>query len=197
MSTPNLTLLSCTHTKHQSTPNPNIEARFSDLSHNITEAHYQVSTMSTSLALNAFTHPHPWTPSAVRLYPTPSLISAQTSIAHQLYILDCRGHDARDMQRTLNYFTAELRMREVEDLALAEAIRKTVSEESKGNIEEGGERNDDIVGFKTGSWIKKKDGGARMREMEDEDKRWEKENDGNPRWAGVRQCICTESRRSR
>ncbi|KAI4627988.1 hypothetical protein J4E80_002124 [Alternaria sp. BMP 0032] len=124
--------------------------------------------MSTSLALNAFTHPHPWAPTTIRLSPTPSLISAQASITHQLYILDCRGHDARDMQRTLNYITAELRMREIEDLALAEASRKIASVEGKdGNTE---------------PWIKKKDGGARMREMEDEDKRWEKESGGNPRW---------------
>ncbi|KAH6861465.1 hypothetical protein B0T12DRAFT_495841 [Alternaria alternata] len=115
--------------------------------------------MSSSLALHAFTHPHPWDPSAIRLSPTPSLISAQASITHQLYILDCRGHDAREMQRTLNYITAELRIREVENLALAEANRKDAR-----------------------SWIKKKDGGARMREMEDEDKRWEKESGGNPRW---------------
>ncbi|KAI4713911.1 hypothetical protein J4E89_001360 [Alternaria sp. Ai002NY15] len=124
--------------------------------------------MSTSPALNAFTHPHPWAPTTIRLSPTPSLIPAQASITHQLYILDCRGHDARDMQRTLNYITAELRMREIEDLALAEASRKITSAEGKdGNTE---------------PWIKKKDGGARMREMEDEDKRWEKESGGNPRW---------------
>ncbi|KAI4671930.1 uncharacterized protein J4E78_000428 [Alternaria triticimaculans] len=124
--------------------------------------------MSTSLTLNAFTHPHPWAPTTIRLSPTPSLISAQASITHQLYILDCRGHDARDMQRTLNYITAELRMREIEDLALAEASRKIASAEgADGNTE---------------PWIKKKDGGARMREMEDEDKRWEKESGGNPRW---------------
>ena len=124
--------------------------------------------MSTSLALNAFTHPHPWAPTTIRLSPTLSLISAQASITHQLYILDCRGHDARDMQRTLNYITAELRMREIEDLALAEASRKIASAEGKdGNTE---------------PWIKKKDGGARMREMEYEDKRWEKESGGNPRW---------------
>ena len=126
--------------------------------------------MSTSLTLNAFTHPHPhpWAPTTIRLSPTPSLVSAQAFITHQLYILDCRGHDARDMQRTLNYVTAELRMREIEDLALAEASRKIASAEGK---------NDN-----TEPWIKKKDGGARMREMEDEDKRWEKESGGNPRW---------------
>lgn len=124
--------------------------------------------MSTSLTLNAFTHPHPWAPTTIRLSPTPSLISAQASITHQLYILDCRGHDARDMQRTLNYITAELRMREIEDLALAEASRKIASAEGKDD--------------NTEPWIKKKDGGARMREMEDEDKRWEKESGGNPRW---------------
>ncbi|KAI4961181.1 hypothetical protein J4E86_000207 [Alternaria arbusti] len=124
--------------------------------------------MSTSLTLNAFTHPHPWAPTTIRLSPTPSLVSAQASITHQLYILDCRGHDARDMQRTLNYITAELRMREIEDFALAEASRKIASAEGK---------NDN-----TEPWIKKKDGGARMREMEDEDKRWEKESGGNPRW---------------
>ncbi|KAI4682071.1 uncharacterized protein J4E88_004959 [Alternaria novae-zelandiae] len=124
--------------------------------------------MSTSLALNAFTHPHPWAPTTIRLSPTPSLISAQASITHQLYILDCRGHDARDMQRTLNYITAELRMREIEDLALAEASRKIASAEGKDD--------------NTEPWIKKKDGGARMREMEDEDKRWEKDSGGNPRW---------------
>ncbi|KAI4939150.1 uncharacterized protein J4E92_000433 [Alternaria infectoria] len=124
--------------------------------------------MSTSLTLNAFTHPHPWAPTTIRLSSTPSLISAQASITHQLYILDCRGHDARDMQRTLNYITAELRMREIEDLALAEASRKIASAEGKDS--------------NTEPWIKKKDGGARMREMEDEDKRWEKESGGNPRW---------------
>jgi len=124
--------------------------------------------MSTSLTLNAFTHPHPWAPTTIRLSPTPSLVSAQASITHQLYILDCRGHDARDMQRTLNYITAELRMREIEDLALAEASRKIASAEGKDD--------------NTEPWIKKKDGGARMREMEDEDKRWEKESGGNPRW---------------
>ena len=124
--------------------------------------------MSTSLILNAFTHPHPWAPTPIRLSPTPSLISAQASITHQLYILDFRGHDARDMQRTLNYNTAELRMREIEDLALAEASRKIASAEGKDD--------------NTEPWIKKKDGGARMREMEDEDKCWEKESGGNPRW---------------
>lgn len=138
--------------------------------------------MSSSLALHAFTHPHPWGPSAIRLSPTPSLISAQASITHQLYILDCRGHDAREMQRTLNYITAELRIREVENLALAEANRKDASEESNGNNRIDEEKNKDLSEFKSGSWIKKKDGGARMREMEDEDKRWEKESGGNPRW---------------
>jgi hypothetical protein len=75
------------------------------------------------------------------------------------------------MQRTLNYITAELRMREVEDLALKEAVKAMQEGKGKGEGEEG-ERG----------WVKKKDGGARMREMEDEDKRWEKERDGNPWW---------------
>ena len=135
--------------------------------------------MSTSLTLNAFTHPHPWAPTTIRLSPTPSLIYAQASITHQLYILDCRGHDARDMQRTLNYITAELRMREIEDLALAEASRKMANAEGKSDGKTDEENGKD---GKTGPWIKKKDGGARMREMEDEDKRWEKESGGNPRW---------------
>ena len=83
------------------------------------------------------------------------------------------------MQRTLNYITAELRMREIEDLALAEASRNIASAEGKNN-----DKTDEANGKdgKTGPWIKKKDGGARMREMEDEDKRWEKESGGNPRW---------------
>lgn len=98
--------------------------------------------------------PSPSTPS---LTPTASLISAQASIMHQLYMLECRGHDARDMQRTLNYINAELRMREVENLTLQEA--------SKNRKREGEAES---------RWIKKKDGGARLREMEDEDKRWEK-----------------------
>jgi hypothetical protein len=96
-------------------------------------------------------------------------------MTHQLYILDCRGHDAREMQGTLNYVTAELQMREVENLALAEANRNHAGEERKENTGID-------VDSKTGTWIKKKDGGARMRAMEDEDKRWDKENDGNPRW---------------
>ncbi|KAH6881883.1 hypothetical protein BKA58DRAFT_446157 [Alternaria rosae] len=135
--------------------------------------------MPTSLTLNAFTHPHPWTPSAIHLSPTPSLISTQASITHQLYILNCRGHDARDMQRTLNYITAELRIREIEDLALAEASRKITDAEGKTDENIGGESSED---GKTGLWIKKKDGVARMREMEDKDKRWERESGGNPWW---------------
>ena len=110
--------------------------------------------MSTSLTLNASVHPHPWTPSAIRLSPTPSLLSAQMSITHHLYILDCRGHDARDMQRTLNYITAELRMREVEDLALAEVGSKNASEESKGNTKVDEEVPKDSGDSKTGTWIK-------------------------------------------
>lgn len=86
------------------------------------------------------------------------------------------------MQRTLNYITAELQIREVENLALAEANRKDASEESNGNNRIDEEKNKDLSEFKSGSWIKKKDGGARMREMEDEDTRWEKESGGNPRW---------------
>jgi hypothetical protein len=62
-------------------------------------------------------------------------------------------------QRTLNYINAELRMREVEDLAL------------KGGTKDA--RVGELV---------KKDGESRVREMEDEDKRWERESAGNPRW---------------
>jgi hypothetical protein len=159
---------------HLSPSFADIELRTSDHHYDITERYYQLNTMSSSITLDAFTHPHPWTPAAIRLSPTPSLLSAQTSITHQLYILDCRGHDARDMQRTLNYITAELRIREVEDLALAEACRQHASTEGK--------EDENDKDSKTGPWIKKKDGGARMREMEDEDKRWEKESGGNPRW---------------
>jgi hypothetical protein len=75
------------------------------------------------------------------------------------------------MQRTLNYIDAELRMREVEDLTLKEAVKA---------MQEG--KRSDVGEFKGGEWIKKKDGGARRREMEDEDGRWEKESGGNPRW---------------
>lgn len=73
-------------------------------------------------------------------------------------------------------------MREVEDLTLAEVGSKNVSEESKGNTKVDEEVLKDSGDSKTGMWIKKKDRGARMREMEDEDKRWEKESGGNPRW---------------
>jgi hypothetical protein len=62
-------------------------------------------------------------------------------------------------------------MREVEDLALKEAVK--AMQEGKGK---------DVGEAKGGEWIKKKDGGARNRAMEDEDKRWEKESGGNPRW---------------
>ncbi|PZD22864.1 hypothetical protein A1F96_10760, partial [Pyrenophora tritici-repentis] len=97
-------------------------------------------------------------PPTIRLTPTPSLTSAQTSLTHQLYMLDFRGHDARDMQRTLNYINAELRMRQVEGIAVG----------TDGQAEVG--------------QIKKKNTGARVEEMQDEDKRWEKESGGNPRW---------------
>ncbi|KAF1937001.1 hypothetical protein EJ02DRAFT_459067 [Clathrospora elynae] len=60
------------------------------------------------------------------------------------------------MQRTLNYITAELNMRTAEDAAL------------KGKEGDG--------------LIKKMDSGQRMRKMEDQDSRWEKEFGGNPRW---------------
>ncbi|KAG9193359.1 hypothetical protein G6011_03394 [Alternaria panax] len=59
----------------------------------------------------------------------------------------------------LNYITAELRMRDIEDLALAEANRKNASEESKENNKSVEEKNKDTEDFKPGSWIKKKDGG--------------------------------------
>jgi hypothetical protein len=71
------------------------------------------------------------------------------------------------MQRSLNYITAELRMREGEDLATAKASRNNASGEGKEDEKAG---------------LKRKDGDARIREMEDEDKRWEKESGGNPRW---------------
>ncbi|CAE7185188.1 hypothetical protein CFE70_006257 [Pyrenophora teres f. teres 0-1] len=122
-------------------------------------------TPSSIHSLNAFSYPHPWTTNSIRRSSTPSLNFAQASITHQLYILDCRGHDARDMQRTLNYLNAELKMRKVENLALQEAAKNT---------------NTDGQGQQTGA--KKKDPGARLKEMEDEDKRWEKDMGGNPRW---------------
>ncbi|CAN9123770.1 unnamed protein product [Alternaria alternata] len=59
---------------------------------------------------------------------------------------------------------------------------RTQVKKSNGNNRIDEEKNKDLSEFKSGSWIKKKDGGARMREMEDEDKRWEKESGGNPRW---------------
>ena len=126
---------------------------------------------SSILSLNAFSYPHPWAANSICLSSIPSLNSAQASITHQLYILDCRGHDARDMQRTLNYINAELRMREVEKLALQETAKNT-------NTDRRGQR----TGEAEAGWVKKKDAGARLKEMEDEDKRWEKEMGGNPRW---------------
>ena len=51
---------------------------------------------------------------------SPSLTILQASLAHHLYLLDFRGHEARTMQATLNYISAELSMRQVEKLADAE-----------------------------------------------------------------------------
>lgn len=62
-------------------------------------------------------------------------------------------------------------MREVEDSALQEASKK---DKRNGEDQKTGEAEAD--------WIKKKDGGARLREMEDKDKLWDKEVGGNPKW---------------
>jgi hypothetical protein len=86
------------------------------------------------------------------------------------------------MQRSLNYITAELRMRETGDLALAQGSRNNVSGEGKEDEKLCDEINKDSGNFQTSSWIRKKDGDARIREMEDADKRWEKESCRNPRW---------------
>ena len=74
------------------------------------------------------------------------------------------------MQRTLNYINAELRMREVENLAVQEASKN----KEDGKDQEAGEAEPE--------WIKNKDAGSWLREMEAQDKRWEKVVGGNPRW---------------
>ena len=62
--------------------------------------------------LNALSHAHPWTPFLILGTTTSSLHEVHASVTHHLSLLDCRGHDARDMQKTLNYITAELEYRD-------------------------------------------------------------------------------------
>lgn len=52
--------------------------------------------------------------------------------------------------------------------------------EASKNDKRNGE--DQKTGEAEVGWIKKKDGGARLRDMEDEDKRWETEMGVNPKW---------------
>ncbi|KAF2826721.1 hypothetical protein CC86DRAFT_261129, partial [Ophiobolus disseminans] len=60
-----------------------------------------------------FSHPHPWPPKLVISTLTSLLQATSASVTQHLSLLDCRGNDARDMQKTLNYITAELRLRNV------------------------------------------------------------------------------------
>jgi len=112
----------------------------------------------------AFMHMHPWAPTRVLASPAIILEATASSIIQQLEILDCRGHDARDMQRTLNYIGADLENRmKAEQARVQEG--KLVKGKSRNRADKGLLGNDE-----------------RAQQMEEADEAWEKKHGGNPKW---------------